>query len=179
MTKEKPKRMLESLVQNHNFRVIDYEKLPSIDFVYPSYTMDGNSEAFRFDESLRYQLSKGEESVRISLRDKKIAFSNEESLLLEVGQISPRLGLKEQLSREINSIYSYKPVLLIGTKNDSFISYVIKPIITYHMAWFELNPQENEEIESILIKKSEEKPYRGFLQRNFLDQIKYTFSKLK
>jgi len=164
--------MLEALAQNYQFKIEKPGKLPSINYVYPDYTADGNTEAFRFDCDLRRELSDRAESVRQNLEGKKVAYTSDKSTLLEVGKIAPRLGLEEQISREINSVYSsYAPLLFIGVDESNFTAYIVKPIIDTSMAWFELTQDETQSVRNMLREKAEAKPYakpdRTWLQRIF------------
>jgi len=165
---QKQDHILEALVQNYNFKREKPGKLPTIDYVYPDYTADGNTEAFRFDSGLKSELSDRAKLVRQSLADKQVTYTLDESILLEVGKIAPRLGLKEIIKGEINSVYStYKPLLLIGVNEEDFAAYVIKPVIDGSMAWFELTKDEAQRVRDNLTEKVEAKPYRTLLQKIF------------
>jgi len=159
--------MLEALVQNYHFKIAKPERLPTIDYVFPDYTADGNTEVFRFDAGLRRELSDRADIVRRNLAGKTIAYTLDESILLEVGEIAPRLGLKEQISGEINSPYTYVPLLFIGVSEENFVAYVVKPFIDANMVWFELTPDETQKIKENLEEKAAARPYRTLLQRIF------------
>jgi hypothetical protein len=162
----KQNKTIKSLAKNYSFKIEKAGKLPTIDYVYPDYIQDGNSEAFRFYEGLRKELSTRAEIVRDGLKDKEVAYTLNDSTLLEVGEIAPRLGLKELIKNEINSIYScYSPLLFIGMNEKDFTAYVVKVIPDGDMAWFELTKSETDSIKDNLIKKAEEKPYKSLLER--------------
>lgn len=158
-------RMLDALVQNYQFKKVKSGRLPTIDYVYSAVVEDGNSEAFRFDGRLRRQLSLRAQGVHESLTDKLVAYTTDENMLLEVGEIAPRLGLREQITGEVNSVYTYAPLLLVGVDVDAFEAYVVKPVVDASMAWFELSDAEREGVHGLLSHKAEEKPYRTLLQR--------------
>jgi hypothetical protein len=164
--KQNKNQTIKSLAKNYSFKIEKPGKLPTIDYVYPDYIKDGNSEAFRFYEGLRKELSDRAEIVRTGLKDKDIAYTLSDSILLEVGEIAPRLGLKELIKNEINSIYScYSPLLFVGINETDFAAYVVKVIPDGDMAWFELTKSETDNIKDNLIKKAEEKPYKTLLQK--------------
>ena len=165
MIKMTQDKMLESLVHNYNFKAQKAGKLPTIDYVYPSYTADGNTEDFRFSESLRYELAERAQVVTDSFKGKKVVYTLDESVMLEVADIAPRLGLKEQIKGEINSIYSYSPLLFIASDGKDFKAYVVKPVIDYSMAWFELTEDETKKVKENLEKKADKKPYKTLAQR--------------
>ncbi len=166
MTK-KEDYMLEALAQNYSFKIKKQSKLPPINYVYPDYTSDGNAEDFRFDSGLRKKLSTRENIIRQNLNGKKIAYTSDKSILLEVGEIAPRLGLKEQISGEVRGSYIYAPLLFVGKNGIGFTAYVVKPIIDASMAWFELTQDETKNIRKNLKEKIEAKPYKTLLQRIF------------
>jgi hypothetical protein len=159
--------MLEALVQNYNFKMEKKGKLPTIDFVYPNFTADGNTEEFRFSYSLEQQLRDRAHLVREGLEGRRVAYTLDETTLLEVGKVAPRLGLEEQISGKINSIYSYAPLLFIGVSQNDFKAYVVKPLVDASMAWFELTEEETAKVKNLLEKKAEEKPYKTLIQRIF------------
>jgi hypothetical protein len=163
------KEIISALVQNYGFKHVLYEEMPTIDFVYPDYTADGNTEAFRFNHALRSNLLARAEIVRTQLRDSSIIRTFDINLLLEVGIIAPRLGLEEQITGKINGVYSYAPLLFAGFSERAFNTYVVKPIIDASMAWFELTNDETNNTKELLIRKAQEKPYRNFIQRLFYE----------
>jgi len=160
--------MLEALVQNYGFKKTSYEKLPTIDFLYPDYTANGNSEDFRFFPKLRSELRERSKIVRENLAGKSLVWTLDEQTMLEVDKIVPRLGLDDQISGKINSIYSYSPFLFVGQNEKDFAAYVVKPVIDASMAWFELTNEEQDKVYALLAKKAADKPYRSFIQRLFL-----------
>ncbi len=165
-------KVLSSLIQNYSFRRAKESRLPSIDYVYPDFTADGNTEAFRFSENLRAELSQRNNVVRQGLHGRDLTWTTNENVLLEVGKIAPRIGLEEQITGKINSIYSYAPILFLGFSNEDVASYVVKPAITEEMAWFEFSAEEKENVAKLLERMANEKPYRNFLQRIFGGSIK-------
>ncbi|GEM_PF-1617458 len=156
--------LVQALLQNSGFKAVK-GNLPTIDFVYPAYTADGLSEAFRFSHTLLNELAEGKGRVVSTVAEKTVVWTAEESLLLQVDPIAPRLRLKEQISGKVNSIYSYAPMLFVGVNDADFVAYVVKPIIDARMAWFELTPEETIGVRSILEKCAEANPYRSPLQR--------------
>jgi len=164
--KQKQNSMLESLAQNYNFNIERCGKLPTIDYVYPDYLKDGNTEQFRFSSTLRKELSDRAYIVRNDLKNKKVAYTLNEKILQEVGKIAPRLGIAEQLSGKYNTIY-HDPLLFVGLNESDFSAYIVKIVADGNGAWFELTPQEKQGIRENLNKKAEEKPYRTLLQRIF------------
>lgn len=157
-------RLTRALVQNYGFKETSLAKLPTIDYVYPDFTADGNTESFRFSEELRRELAAGATKVKQRLSDKSIVWTNNSETLIEVHPIAPRLGLEDQITRKINSIYSYDPILFIGADND-FVAYVVKPVINADMAWFELTASETEGVKKMIEKMAAEKPYRTLFQK--------------
>jgi hypothetical protein len=159
------KAILAALVQNYRFKRTSNSKLPTIDCVYPSYTSDGNTEAFRFSSDLRGELKERESLVKESLAGKNIIWTTNREILLGAGKLAPRLGLEDQITGKINSIYSYAPILFVGLDSEQFTSYVVKPVIDCSMAWFELTSKETLEVKDYLETKAREKPYRNLIQR--------------
>jgi hypothetical protein len=157
--------LLESLIQNYGFKKPEKGKLPTMDYVYPSYTADGNTEEFRFSEGLRRELGARAGIVKDSFKGKSIAYTFNESMMYEVAKIAPRLGLEEQLSGNMNSIYAYPPLLFVGSNGKDFKAYVVKPVADYSMAWFELTDEEAKKVHENLEKKAEEKPYRSMVDK--------------
>jgi len=167
---------IDALVQSYDFKKVEKGKLPTIDFVYPEKTADGNTEAFRFYPELRAELAEREGVVREGLKGKDVIRTWDDEVLLEVGKIAPRLGLEEQITGKINSIYAYAPLLFVGYKGEEFACYVVKPVIDHSMAWFELTKEEKKGVEEMLVKKAKEKPYQpGRLEK----VIKMLFGKKK
>jgi hypothetical protein len=160
-------KMLDALVQNYQFKLPKKGKLPTINYVYPDFTADGNTESFRFCSNLRSELSARADIVRNNLAEKRVAYTSSEQMLLEVDEIAPRLGLSDQIHGRINSIYSYSPLLFVGVQNDDFSAYVVKPLIDASMAWFELTQDELHHVHNNLQHKVQLKPYRNFMQRLF------------
>ena len=166
--KQETTQMIEALVHNYAFDRASYEKLPTINFVYPDYTADGNTEAFRFSEELERELNDRANVVREGLDGKTLAWTSDEETMLEVDKIAPRFGLDELISGKINSIYSrYRPFLYVGQDDEEFVAYVVKPLVTAEMAWFELTPEETRALHELLTAKAEERPHRGIIQKLF------------
>ncbi|MBM3232820.1 hypothetical protein FJZ18_01490 [Candidatus Pacearchaeota archaeon] len=160
------KKTIDALVQNYRFkRITNRWKLPSVDFVYPSYTADGNSEAFRLSPELRTGLAARAEVVWDGLEDRDTCWTSDEKVLLEVGKVAPRLGIEEQITRKINSVYSYSPLLFAGFGQNEVNAYVVKPIVNGEMAWFELTPDETGKVGGMLERMAQERPYRNIIQR--------------
>jgi hypothetical protein len=158
-------QLIKSLIQNYDFKKSKKGKIPTIDYVYPDYTSDGNTEAFRFSSSLRDELRERASIVISDLKGKEVLWTNNEPLLLEVGNIAPRLGLEEQIIGNLNSIYNYAPLLFIGESSEQRSAYVVKPLINISMAWFELTSGEKGEVWAMLERKAEDKPYRNLMQK--------------
>ena len=159
-------KILKSLVQNYNFKEVSSKRLPTINFVYPDFTADGNTEDFRFSSTLRRELREREYLVREALKDKSLVWTNNKSTLEEIDPIAPRLGIGDLISERINSVYSgYAPLLFVGANDKSFESYVVKPVVDGSMAWFELTPKERCSVENLLVQKAEARPYQTFIQR--------------
>ncbi|MDP3882162.1 MAG: hypothetical protein Q8Q31_04780 [Nanoarchaeota archaeon] len=161
------KEMVKALVQNQGFKRTDFDKLPTIDFVYPDFTADGLTEEFRFERGLRRQLAERTDLVRDKLRNKEIVWTSDEKVLLEVHPITPRLRLEEQINGNVNTIYNYAPMLFAGFDKSDFGVYVVKPIVNESMAWFELTTDEKIATYGLLMKKAEDRPYRTWTQRLF------------
>ena len=172
MTQQTQNKMLEALVQNYDFKKAKYETLPSVDFVYPNYTADGNSEEFRFSSNLRNELAKRSDVVREDLKGKNLVWTLNEKTMYEIAKIAPRLGLEEQMSGAINSIYSYSPILFVGQNDSDFSTFIVKPLVNTSMAWFELTSKEKNEVRALLEKKAEARPYKTFFQRLFSGDAK-------
>ena len=160
-------QILGALVQNFGFQHPKKGKLPTVDFVYPDYIADGLSEAFRFYESLRQELSERSPLVQKSFEDKEVIYTNNEAVLLEVAEVAPRLRLKEQIKGEVNSIYAYCPLLFVGADptDSEYSIFVVNPIPGSWMAWFELTKEETQKIIELLRLKAKEKPCRNIWQR--------------
>ncbi|MCD6464089.1 hypothetical protein J7L02_01020 [Candidatus Woesearchaeota archaeon] len=173
-------QLLESLVKEYGFKKVkNMSKLPTIDFVYPNTIQDGNTESFRFDDVLRMRLAKRSSIVKEQLAGKKIAYTSDEDLLLEVSNIIPRLGLKELINNEINSVYAYKPLVFIAADEKEFVAYVVKPIVDYSMVWFELTPEETQALQQFLTEKAASgKSKTNEEQGSVLTYIKRVFGKL-
>lgn len=163
------KDLFKALIQNYGFKTVKADKLPTVDYVYPDYTADGNTENFRFSSNLRRELRERASVVTTNLHSKEfIAWTHSDAILNEVASIAPRLGIEEQLSGKINSIY-YNPILFIGANSSdaSISAYTVKPVIDGSMAWFEFAEQERLAVDANLRRKAEEKPYRGLFARLF------------
>ena len=171
-TTQTKSKMLEALVQNYGFKKAEYAKLPTIDFVYPDFTADGNTESFRFSQSLRAELRSRANIVRENLAGKNLAWTLEEPIMLEVGKVAPRLGIEDQITGKINSIYSYNPLLFTGEYGNEFAAYVVKPVVDASMAWFELTKEEQTELKEILEKKAQMRPYKNLFQKLFSRETK-------
>jgi hypothetical protein len=162
------KHTLKALVQNYDFKKAEHNKLPTIDFLYPDYTADGNTEAYRFSSTLRAELAERTPLVREAFQGKDLAWTYNDATLQEIDSIAPRLGIDEIISGRINSIYSIgAPILFVGASDSSFQAYVVKPIVDGHMAWFEFTSQEKCGVSDLLARKAAEKPYRTWTQRVF------------
>jgi hypothetical protein len=177
-TKDKTEKysgnLIKALVQNYGFKRTEFNKLPTMDYVYPDFTGNGNTESYRFSAGLRKDLASRSGVVTADLTGKNIAWTSNERVLLDVDKIAPRLGLEDQITGKINSIYAYPPLLFIATGNqaDSFTSYVVKPVISGFsggpdMAWFEMTSDEKVKTQELIDKYVTEKPYRSLMQRVF------------
>jgi hypothetical protein len=158
-------KMLKALIQNYGFKIMKNNKMPTINLVYPSYTADGNTEEFRFSESLCRELSARASIVKTDLSDKLIVWTNDEDTVIGLDKLIPRMRLEEQT--KINSIYSYAPLLVVGAGDESLSAYIVKPIVDGRIAWFELTGEEKGKIEKHLSEKAEARPYRNLIQRIF------------
>ncbi|MBP7708566.1 hypothetical protein KA107_02680 [Candidatus Pacearchaeota archaeon] len=163
-------RFIDALVQNYGFKKTTEARMPTVDYVYPNFTADGNTESFRFSESLRAELKSRRGLVYSALAGKDLAWSYEDSIMREVAGIAPRLGIREQLNKEGNFIY-HNPLLFLGVEKtgcpQSAIAYVAKPLVTWDMAWFELTDKELSETRNLLQTLADQKPYRTVMQRIF------------
>lgn len=157
-------RVFKALLQNYGFRKPNV-RLPTINFVYPSFTANENIEEFKFSQTLERELREREYIVREDLRNKKVIWTANEDILLESGEIAPRLGIEEQINGKINSIYSYSPLLFLGANENNFSAYVVKPLIDTSMAWFEFTDEERNNLRELFVKKAEERPYRSLIKR--------------
>ena len=166
MTTQIQEEMIAALIQNYRFKRTIESRLPTIDFVYPDYTGNGNTEAFRFSETLRRELKERADIVREDLKDKSLLWTPNEAVLLEVGKYFPRLGLDEQISGKINSIYTYSPILFVGFGENDFASYVVKPVVDKSMSWFELSAHEKM-IQELCLKEWLKKNHIGLLFKEF------------
>lgn len=158
--------VLEALVRNYGFKKAEFQRLPTIDYAYPDYVANGNNEEFRFSPELRYELAQRKGEVTKDLENKSIVWTYDEGTLREIGNIAPRLGLKELIDGEINSIYSFAaPILFVGMEGEALTAYVVKAIPDNRMAWFELTPSEKEEVKNLIKQKAKEKPAKGLVQK--------------
>lgn len=157
--------LIKALVQNYGFKKTNEARLPTIDYAYPENICDGNSEEFRFSQSLRVELHRGAGHIRCTFVGKDILWTMQEDILDGVDKIAKRLGIEAQISGRINSIYAYSPLLFTGFGKDESVSYVVKPVIDHSFAWFTLTKPENEEVRKFLEERARENPYRGIFQR--------------
>jgi hypothetical protein len=161
---------IDALVQNYGFERKNLGNMPSVDFVYPNFTADGNTESFRFSTDLRTELQARANIVYTELDGKELIWTPRYETLFEVAEIAPRLGIREQLTEAINSVY-YEPFLFVGVGEKAgqkdIRAYVVKPIVDFNMAWFELTDEEQKKTIGLLEKMAQNKPYKTLMQRLF------------
>lgn len=165
--REIERKTLKALVQKCEFKEVEYAKIPTIDFVYPDYTLDTTREDFRFDKRLRNELAEREPIVRAKLKDKNLIWAYN-TTIPDLDKTLPRLDLEK-----ITAIYPHDPFLFAAIKNQEFDAYIVRPIICCNqMAWFELTNEETEEVQRLVYQMAEENPVKLTMVEKIIDYFR-------
>lgn len=151
-------RNIRPVLEKKGFKFMPRSKFPTINFFYSAEKGGkvvewGDSEIFRLGNwhsgERGNPMVKPTKSDLLRIRSNQgLFFSNKEAALKEIDSIVPRIGIGELLSGSKNSIFgNYRPMVVVMRPNEIF---VVKFAVDGSSHWYELTPQESNNISSKL-----------------------------